>query len=195
MRNEELDIQRAVTLLNEVAAVLKAPLLLSGEDKRASHEIPFGDSCIYGWEVVDISQYVWSIDGERDESPYLDLNGLLLEVRQSYQFFRSYAPIAKIDRAVGEHFEKVHEILQKSAGAQRLVDTAFHADHQREPRDEYYGHVLNTVSQHFHAIAYARLTTLSRGFPITECILDAYAAGLFPFGWSDESDRVLCVRP
>lgn len=195
MRSEELDVQSALMLLSEVAGVLRAPSLLSGEDARTSHVIPFGDGREYGWSVVDVSQYVWSIDVDRDESPYLDLNGILDDVRQSYQFFRSYAPVHEVGRALNEHFESVHDILQHSAGAQRLADQAFEADNRREPRDEYYDHILNTVSQHFHAIAYARLTTLSRRFPVTECILDAYAAGLFPFGWSDESERVLCVRP
>jgi hypothetical protein len=195
MRETELDIPHLMRLIDEVAEILHSPVLFSGSDETESKDITFGDDSVYSWKVVDISEYLWSIDIKRDDTPYLDLNELLSTVEKSYRFFDSYAPISVIDKACQKPFENFHKVLDKSSGAQKLIDSAYRADNQHLDRDKYYEHVLNTVMNHFSAIVYARITTLSRRFPVTEVLLDAYAAGLFPFGWSFDDDCALCVRP
>lgn len=195
MREAELDISLIMFLIDEVAEVLHSPALLRGGDERESHTIPFGDDSVYGWKVVNVSEYVRSIDIETDDTPYLDLNELLSTVEKSYRFFNSHAPIITISQALQRHFEGIYELLEKSTGAQRLIDRVYDADKKHLDRKKYYEHVLNTVINHFWGCAYSRVVTLSRRFPVTEVLLDAYAAGLFPFGWSFDDDCALCVRP
>lgn len=196
MRPEELDIQQLMALIEEVADVLNSSSLLNGSETKNFHEISFGDNRVYGWKVVDLSDYLSSINIENEDTPYLDLNEILGQVRSSYHFFRSYSPIHVTDEAIEKNgFGQIHKLISSSNNAQRFIDILYRADDQKQDRAQYLDHVLNTASNHFHAILYSRITTLSRRFPVTESLLDAYASGLVPFGWSYDDDCVLCVRP
>lgn len=194
MRDEEVDLNLMRALLDEVLDVLRAPAFLGSKSGPTEKFIRFGDRRAYKWIAVDCRYYIDSIDINNKDSSHVELNGIIDSISKSSVLFSSYAPIEEVEQLRRSIFESASAMASKATSVQELAVAASLKSDGRHSSELIRAHILNMVSTHFRAIVDARVITLSRRFPITEVLLDAYSCGAFPFGFTFEDNNVLCLR-
>jgi len=148
-----------------------------------------------GCEIRSIAEYIEGSRVDTQESDYLTLeNDFLSKIEATYQFVRSYSA-PEFTSVMRDKIGRVSKAVTASGGIRRFAAMAAHADDQRVDEKTHVQHVSTCLSRQCAAIMYGRALTLSTRFAPLEVLFDALRTGLFPYGWSWESESVLCVQP
>jgi hypothetical protein len=180
-------------LLDEVVEFVENDRLFAPTGTVARQFVCLGS--VIKYEVRNISEYIQSIRVEFEESDFLTLeNDFISKVETYFEFFRCYQP-EEFTHVTRDAHLRLSKGLSKSSRVVAFAQEAAESDDRDVDFYEYRRHIDTCLSRQLAAILSARALTLSATFAPTEVMFDALQSGLFPFGWSWETECVLCVRP
>lgn len=187
----EVDLKTLCDLVREVIDLARSGRLLAPTTDEASRSFNNGRT-ILSWRVVEISEFIAITELNGEWSSYRELEELISKVETAYHFFSSHSPPEEGDivgNAIDQVVKGINADTNVSLFAKELWEVEKHGI-----AAETLSHIRTCIARHFAGLIYGRALSLSKRFTPLEVLLDAYQAGLFPFGLDWETESILCLR-
>jgi hypothetical protein len=184
--------------LDEIKTVMESNSFLSGTDKSSTVSIAYGDDSSRQCQckIKSLDVFFDCISTSNQVTAYTRLEEDIIEpVNCAYVYLSNYT-----SRQVEDYISNAIELITKSTAENPnmtlLLDfiskgRIFSANKLLS----LHNHVVSAISRHIGVIIEARVLTFSKRIIPIELLLEAYRAGLYPFGWDFEDNSLFCLNP
>lgn len=187
----EVDLDKLRDLVQEVIDLACSGHLLVPTTDDTSRSFDNGRT-ILSWRVVEISEFIASTDLNAEWSSYRELEELISKAETAYHFVSSHSPPEE-GEIVSSAIDRVIKGINTDANVSQFAKEVW-AVEKNSGAAETLSHIRTCIASHLAGLIYTRALSLSKRFTPCEVVLDAYRAGLFPFGLDWETDSILCNR-
>ncbi|MDR2169048.1 MAG: hypothetical protein LBP59_02795 [Planctomycetaceae bacterium] len=183
--------------LNEVKIVMESKSFLSGVNEPVSICIACGDGeQLYQCQIKSLVDFFYCIDINNSITAYTRLEEYIIEpISSAYVYLGNYTPIYT-KRSISNFCES---IIKSTVENPNLSSFLKYISNSRTFDDNQlfslHNHVVSAISRHVGVIIDARILTLSKRLVPIELLLEAYRAGLYPFGWDFTERSLYCLNP